>query len=112
MDADIRIIPLEDERYPAGLRIIAQPPKQLYMRGDWRALHSTHLLAVVGSRKANPYGKQCVETLLPDVVRSGIVIVSGLAFGIDSLAHQAAVREKNPTVAVLGTGVDSASVYP
>ncbi len=71
-----------------------------------------HLLAVVGSRKASMYGRQAVATLLPPAIRSGVGIVSGMAYGIDSFAHRAAIEHGGPTIAVLGSGVDDASLYP
>src|SRR3989344_5175683 len=109
---DIKIIQFADKTFPKLLKEINDPPKQLYARGNINLLNNHNLLAVVGSRKASTYGKQCIDLLLPQVIRQGIVIVSGLAYGIDSLAHKAAVAEKQPTIAVLGTGIDDKSIYP
>lgn len=109
---DIKIIQFTDKAFPKLLKEINDPPTQLYARGSINLLNKHNLLAVVGSRKASTYGKQCIDLLLPDVIRQGTIIVSGLAYGIDSLAHKAAVAEKQPTIAVLGTGIDDKSIYP
>lgn len=98
--------------YPALLKEINDPPKELYVRGNVEVLSHEYLLAVVGSRKAKPYGKQAMNLLLPPVIRAGAVIVSGMAYGIDALSHQAALEEGSPTIAVLGGSVDDASLYP
>jgi DNA processing protein len=108
----IRCITEASEHYPPLLREIAQPPAQLYVRGNLALLQHPRLLAVVGSRKNSLYGQLCVSKLLTPVVQAGIVVVSGLAYGIDSLAHQVAVANHQPTIAVLGSGVDDASLYP
>lgn len=112
MGEDIRIIGITDPEFPPLLKQINDPPQQLYVRGDVELLSHEPMLAVVGSRKANAYGKLCIEKLLPPVIRAGVPIVSGMAFGIDSLSHQACVAEKRPTIAVLGTGIDDKSIYP
>ncbi len=109
---DIHIIKLSDKQYPALLREINDPPSLLYARGNISLLNNHNLLAVVGSRKTGTYGKECINTLLPSICLSGVVIVSGLAYGVDSLAHTVAVDHKQPTIAVLGTGVDDKSIYP
>lgn len=112
MAYDIRLIKNSDIEFPPLLKEIPQAPKQLYLRGNGEILTAPHLLAVVGSRKAGRYGAQCVSRLLTKPVRAGIVVVSGLAYGVDSLAHQVAVAEGKPTIAVLGSGIDDGSIYP
>lgn len=112
MNGEIRSITQDSELYPPLLREIPQPPTELYIRGDSAILHHTPLLAVVGSRKASPYGKQCIKQLLPEVVAAGVPLVSGLAFGIDSLAHRVCVEALCPTIAVLGSGIDDQNIYP
>lgn len=109
---DIKVISEESEYYPPLLREIHQPPEQLYIRGNLEILQHPYLLAVVGSRRANYYGKRCVEKLLPPVIEAGVIIVSGLALGIDAMAHRACVDLSQPTIAVLGSGVDDHSMYP
>ncbi len=109
---NIKYITDESELYPDLLREITKPPHELYVRGNINILHSNHLLAVVGTRKASAYGQQAVAKLLTPVVQNGIGLVSGLAYGIDSLAHNLAVINNQMTIAVLGSGIDDASIYP
>lgn len=99
----------EHPDFPAGLKTIHQPPKQLYFQGS---LEIGPAVAVVGTRKMSPYGRECVARLVPELVRLGQTIVSGLAFGIDAAAHQAALDSGGKTIAVIGTGVDDDSIYP
>lgn len=106
----VTAIPFGDPRYPPLLAEIFDPPAILFLRGSLPSTSLPHL-AVVGSRKHTPYGKQVIETLLPPVVQS-CVIVSGLALGIDALAHEAALSHAGTTVAVLGSGVDDDNIYP
>lgn len=108
----IERITLQDPRYPHLLKEIKDPPAELYVRGDITCFEAPKFLAVVGSRKATSYGKQAIEKLLPPVARAGIVLVSGMAYGIDSLTHQISVAENMPTIAVLGTGIDDKTIYP
>lgn len=112
MSFDIHVIKQSDDLYPPLLREIHDPPEQLYIRGNAKLLSYPHLLAVVGSRKASWYGRHAVDKLLPQAVRSGIVIVSGMAYGIDALGHRICVENSKPTIAVMATGVDDASLYP
>lgn len=109
---DIVTITEESETYPPLLREIHDPPRQLYIRGDIDLLHHEPLLAVVGSRKASTYGKNCLVTLLTPLVQAGVPLVSGLAYGIDAAAHRLCVDYNQPTIAVLGSGVDDESIYP
>lgn len=108
----IHHITQDSELYPPLLREIPDPPVELFIRGNVKALQSQHMLAVVGSRKASFYGKQCVNELLPPIIQAGVTIVSGLAYGIDSLAHHATLEHSGTTIAVLGSGIDDASLYP
>jgi DNA processing protein len=102
-------VPLGDDRYPPLLAMIPDPPVMLWTRGD-----AAHLLrpciAIVGSRAATPHGLEMSRRLAFDLARAGFVIVSGLARGIDSAAHSAALAAGGATAAVLGCGVDR--VYP
>lgn len=106
----IEIIIQTDERYPASLKQLYDPPIALFVRGN---LSKEDLcLAIVGTRKCTPYGKQVVEELVPALVANGLTIVSGLAFGIDGIAHAATLGAGGKTIAVLGSGVDRAHVFP
>lgn len=109
---EIKVITEDSDAYPPLLREIADPPQQLYVRGNIALLKHEPMLAVVGSRKASVYGKNCVEKLLTPVVRLGVPLVSGLAYGIDAAAHRVCVQHEQPTIAVLGSGVDDESIYP
>lgn len=100
------------EKFPPVLREINQPVKELYVRGNVDLLHEEAMLAVVGSRKASHYGKNALHKILPPLIEAGVPIVSGLAYGIDSIAHKLCVEAGKPTIAVLGSGIDDESVYP
>ncbi|MBI4143105.1 DNA-processing protein DprA, partial [Candidatus Uhrbacteria bacterium] len=108
---DITIIPRGDARYPPLLATIHDPPIALFVRGD-TALLATRAIAVVGTRTPTPYGTAVVEHLVPPLARAGLTITSGLAYGIDGYAHDATLRVSGRTIAVLGTGVDPASISP
>lgn len=112
MPPDIATLKRDDPKFSPLLRQINDPPQLLYYRGNLDLLQSNLLLAVVGSRKADSYGKTAAGKLLPPIVSAGITLVSGLAFGIDSLAHQACVDHNHPTIAVLGGGIDDATIGP
>jgi DNA processing protein len=102
-------IAINDPRYPALLREIFDPPVLLFARGEASLLQST-MIGVVGTRRPTPYGIAAAERLSGDLARAGLCIVSGMARGIDTAAHKAALAAGSPTVAVLGCGVDV--VYP
>lgn len=93
---------------PDRLKQIPDPPKQLFIRGEpLENLLQKPCLTVVGSRKVSPYGREITNRLVTDVSRAGVVIVSGLAFGVDALAHKAALEARGPTIAVLPTSIDN-----
>ncbi len=102
---------LSTEKFPAGLREIPQPPTTLNYRGQLPSPDIT-LLSIVGSRKYTSYGKQVVDELLAGLAGYPIGIVSGLALGIDSLAHEAALKNNLYTLAIPGSGLDDAVMYP
>lgn len=105
----IQIITWEDDIYPVRLKEIDQPPPLLYLRGtllpddEWA-------VAVVGTRRMTPYGRQVAEELCTYLAQQGITIVSGLARGVDAVAHQTALKAGGRTLAILGSGIDV--VYP
>ncbi len=95
--------------YPALLAEIADPPLILYARGELETVHMP-CVAVVGTRKPTCYGLQMAEGIAGDLAAHGIIIVSGLARGIDGAAHRGCLQARGKTVAVLGCGIDV--VYP
>jgi len=98
-----------DASYPAALAAIADPPFVLWTRGDAAALERP-AVALVGSRAASPHGLMVAERLGADLAARGIVVVSGLARGVDSAAHRGALGAGGSTIAVLGSGADV--IYP
>lgn len=106
---DNHLVTLEDERYPPLLKRIADPPPLLWIRGDTDALWQPQL-AVVGSRNPSAGGRDNAREFCAHLARSGLVITSGLAAGIDGEAHAAALEAGGTTIAVTGTGLDR--VYP
>jgi DNA processing protein len=104
-----KIITIKDESYPKRLREIYDPPPLLYVRGDLKE-EDELAVAIVGSRKTTPYGRWITEKMGQELARHGITIVSGMARGIDSLAHWGALSGGGRTIAILGSGVDV--VYP
>ncbi|MBD3282115.1 MAG: DNA-protecting protein DprA [Candidatus Portnoybacteria bacterium] len=104
-------ISLQDKDYPAILKEISDPPKEIYVKG--KILEKDKLaVAVVGTRNCTPYGKKIALDISGKLAGMGITIVSGLAKGIDTYAHRAALNKKGRTIAVLGTGLDKKSFYP
>ncbi len=95
------------DRYPEPLRRIPDPPALLYVRGR---LPAGDMFAIVGSRRASPRGRTVARTLARDLAEAGLIVVSGLARGIDTAAHLGALDAGEQTVAVLGCGIDR--VYP
>ncbi len=105
----IKILTWNDELYPPRLKEIEQPPPVLYVRGE--ILPEDHFaVAIVGTRKITSYGRQVTEELSAFLAANGVTVVSGLARGVDAVAHSAAIKAGGRTVAVLGSGVDR--IYP
>lgn len=101
---------LTDPDYPPLLKEISDPPLCLFVRGSLKDI--SYPIAIVGTRKCTPYGKQVTEALVRDLVRGNMTIVSGLALGIDGISHEATLKHQGRTIAVLGSGVDSSTIYP
>ncbi len=102
---------VQAEEFPPLLREIPQPPESLNYRGQL-ANKDTTLLSIVGSRKYTTYGKQVVDELIGGLKNCPVGIVSGLALGIDSLAHEAALKNNLYTLAIPGGGIDDSVIYP
>jgi len=109
LNAGAQLISIHDPRYPPRLREIFDPPLVLFAIGNTDLLMS-YTVAVVGTRRPSPYGMAAAERLSADLARAGLTIASGMARGIDTTAHQAALKAGGDTVAVLGCGVDV--LYP
>ncbi|MFN3301906.1 MAG: DNA-processing protein DprA [Patescibacteria group bacterium] len=107
----IKIVTIRDENYPKLLKEIYNPPVILYVKGELYS-EENYPLAVVGTRRMSFYGREVVEEIVRDLAKMGLTIVSGLALGIDGLAHKIALQEKGRTIAVLGGGLDEKNIYP
>lgn len=101
----------EDINYPNLLTQISDPPKTLYCRGNIQLLN-TICFGVVGARKLTAYGKEVTSNIARDLSRSGFTVVSGLALGIDAIAHTSTLDFNGKTIAVLGSGVDDNNIFP
>ena len=110
MTNEIRTTNIQDENYPKLLKGIKNAPEVIYYRGEMKS--DENCFAVVGTRRFSPYGKQVALEMAGDLAEAGLIIVSGLAPGIDTFAHTATVERRKRTIAVLGTGVDEKSIYP
>ncbi|MEA2064752.1 MAG: DNA-processing protein DprA [Patescibacteria group bacterium] len=110
-DEKINITAIIDDNYPQRLKKIKNPPYLLYYKGDLRSVDNP-LLAIVGTRKTSSYGRQAAYQISSDLVKSGLGIASGLALGIDTISHKAAIEAGGITVAVLGSGLDRQNFYP
>jgi len=108
---EIDVLTLVDDAYPPLLKQIFDPPGVLYTRGVLPSPELRHL-AVVGARRVSSYGERVCEDLVGPLAASGVVIVSGLAYGVDSIAHTTCLDADGVTVGVLGTGIDTGSIYP
>lgn len=105
----LQAVPFGDSRYPALLACIPDPPPVLWTRGELGCLASP-AVAVIGSRAATPYALQVGRRLAAELAERGIVVVSGLARGVDSAAHEGCLGASGSTVAVIGSGHDQ--LYP
>ncbi|MEA2112874.1 MAG: DNA-processing protein DprA [Patescibacteria group bacterium] len=102
---------LEKQDWPEALLEINDPPKQLYYRGEKPDITSI-FLTIVGSRKYSQYGKEVCQKLISGLRGYNITIVSGLALGIDGIAHKTALETKLKTIAIPGSGIDDSVLYP
>ncbi|MCK7257408.1 DNA-protecting protein DprA [Enterobacter asburiae] len=105
---NIDVIPFGDERYPLCLAMTPNPPAMLYIRGDINILHEMPGVAIVGSRQVSRAGEEITKRVTSRVCENGLVIVSGLAIGTDTNAHQASLDAKAKTIAVLAHGLELA----
>ena len=106
----VKKLKLKNADFPEILKHIPGPPKELYVLGDLPPLLEKPRVAIVGSRKVTPYGRQVTQQLAGELAKAGIVIISGLALGIDAIAHHAALEAGGKCIAVLPTSLDN--IYP
>jgi len=106
----VRIVTLLDDDYPQVLRSMADPPIILYVRGEWFPQDAVRSVAVVGSRLAGPYGMTQARRFARELTENGCTIISGLARGVDTAAHQGALDAGGRTIAVIGSGM--ANLFP
>ena len=107
--AGARLISREDASYPAALAQIPAPPPLLYVRGQISGVDDWSV-AVVGTRSPTTYGREVTRRIVGELAAAGVTVVSGLAIGVDTIAHVAALETGGRTIAVLGSGLDQ--VYP
>lgn len=107
---EIGILAYDDRNFPSLLKQIPTPPVLLYYRGKLPDFDSSFFVSVVGTRRLSDYGRKNAFTISYDLARAGALIVSGMAIGIDGVAHAGAVAAGKPTVAVIGSGIDV--LYP
>lgn len=110
INENIELITFNDEQFPKLLLEISSSPAMLYLRGSFEK--DEICLAVVGSRKLSTYGVQAASYFSKELSFSGLTLVSGLAYGVDTHAHLECVKQKKRTIAVLGGGLDEKSIYP
>lgn len=103
---NIGIITILDEDYPQKLKNIYDPPFVLYYKGNKSLMNRKNILAVVGTRRVSSYGKNILENFVPKFVEAGLVIVSGLARGVDSIGHRLCLDNRGETIAVVANGLD------
>jgi len=108
---NIGIVTILDEDYPSRLKEIYDPPQIMYIKGELKQ-EDEFAIAVVGTRKLSTYGQQVAMRISRELAQAGLTIVSGLALGIDTLAHLAALEQKTRTIAVLGSSIDRFSIFP
>lgn len=105
----MKIIKFEDKLYPENLRKIDNPPKKIYANGNVEILNS-NCISIIGSRKNTKYGEKWCEKFVKEFVKYDLKIVSGMALGIDKIAHSSAIKYGGKTIAVLPSGLEK--VYP
>ncbi len=112
-DAHIGVVTIDDIRYSKLLKEIVDPPFLLYVKGRKtdRPIDMQKTIAIVGTRQATPYGIAIAKQLTRDLVDNGFTIISGMAYGIDAVVHEEAIRCNGKTIAVLGCGVDICAPY-
>jgi DNA processing protein len=109
MENLFKILP---NKFPEKLLEIPQPPKHLYLRGEIPDWENTKFIAVIGSRKFSNYGENACKKIISELQGYNIAIISGLAIGIDSIAHRTALENNLQTIAIPGSGLNPKNIYP
>lgn len=105
----VNVVTLKDDVYPKMLKTIFDPPPVLYYKGEFKD-SDLYSIAIVGCRKPSYYGRLLTEKISSDLIKKGLTIVSGMARGIDTIAHKSSLKSKGRTIAILGSGL--ARIYP
>ena len=105
----VKILTILDGAYPQRLKEIYLPPTVLFYRGNLSLLNQ-RAVGIVGSREHSKYAKECIRDIIPTIVSDNIVVISGLARGVDTLAHEETLKANGNTIAVIGSGLDV--IYP
>lgn len=103
---DMYLFTPKDKEYPVLLKELSHPPFILFVKGNISLLQNDKTIGVVGTRKVTSYGREVTEMFVADLVAQDVTIVSGMALGVDGIAHTTAVKNNGATIAVLGSGVD------
>lgn len=106
---NVNVISFWDNNYPNNLKNISYPPVLLFTRGDVSLLKNNSV-AVIGTRTPTKYGEESAQYFAANLVKAGLAVTSGLAYGIDTIAHRSAIAEKGKTISVFGTGINV--IYP
>jgi len=109
---NIHLYSIFSENYPIQFQNLPDKPLVIYYQGNWQALEQKKMITVVGSRSPTVYAKKLINQILEPLCELGIGVVSGLAFGIDTLVHQKAVEKNCTTIGVIGSGLDEKNFYP
>ncbi len=109
---NIRYICIDDQNYPQSLLSLHTPPVGFFYKGDLDLFQSRFKITIVGSRSVSNLAEAMINSIIRPAISSDITIVSGLAYGIDTLAHKIAVSQNHKTLAVIGSGLDKQSFYP
>ena len=110
LETGIHIIPYLSESYPSQLKELNNPPINLYIDGNLDSIQGDKNIAIIGTRNPDEYTKENASDLCEYIAQKASCVVSGLAIGCDSIAHQACIKTKNPTAAILPCGIDQ--IYP
>lgn len=107
----IKIVTIKDKFFPKLLKEIYSPPPLLYYKGEFEKTDEFSV-AVVGTRKISSYGKQVTQDIVEGLAKNKITVISGLAQGVDTIAHKSSLENNGRTIAVLGSGLDQQSIFP